>query len=265
MESEVGYFRRNQWVPIPHARDFDDLNRQLRMACRQDQERPVGDREQSVGVGMATERDFLLPLAEESFDLAEISFPTVDSKRRVRVRTNWYSVPVEPGTEVEAKVLAGSIELWHQGRRVACHERCYHRRQEILDLEHYLPVLERKPGALAGSKPLEQWRKQGRWPASYDQFWKRLMERKGKQAGTREMIELLLLGQNQGWKRLQAAVQRAIDLSCWDGAAVRYLLQAKERSSSPPEPLEVGSLACYERPLPLLTPYDQLLGTEVQG
>src|SRR2546427_421376 len=46
--------------------------------------------------------------------------------------------------------------------------RCYERRQQILDLEHYLEVLERKPGALAGSTPLKQWREQGRWPQSYD-------------------------------------------------------------------------------------------------
>jgi hypothetical protein len=38
-----------------------------------------------------------------------------------------------------------------------------------LDLEHYLDVLSKKPGALAGSTPLEQWRAQGRWPTSFDQ------------------------------------------------------------------------------------------------
>jgi hypothetical protein len=37
-------------------------------------------------------------------------------------------------------------------------QRCYRRQQQILDLEHYLEVLERKPGALAGSKPLARWR-----------------------------------------------------------------------------------------------------------
>jgi hypothetical protein len=40
----------------------------------------------------------------------------------------------------------------------AHHERCYGRQQQILDLEHYLDVLYRKPGALAGSRPLQQMR-----------------------------------------------------------------------------------------------------------
>ena len=39
--------------------------------------------------------------------------------------------------------------------RVACHERSYSRQQKVLDLEHYLDVLRHKPGALAGSTPLE--------------------------------------------------------------------------------------------------------------
>jgi len=28
--------------------------------------------------------------------------------------------------------------------------------------------------AFAGSTPLEQWRAQGRWPASFDRFWEML-------------------------------------------------------------------------------------------
>jgi hypothetical protein len=35
------------------------------------------------------------------------------------------------------------------------------RRQQVLDLEHYLDVLDRKPGALAGSTPLAQRRESG--------------------------------------------------------------------------------------------------------
>jgi len=50
--------------------------------------------------------------------------------------------------------------------RVAQHERNYDRSRQILDLEHYLDVLERKHGALRGSKPLAEWRAQGRWPES---------------------------------------------------------------------------------------------------
>ena len=46
------------------------------------------------------------------------------------------------------------LELIGEGltnRQIGERERCYRRQQQILDLEHYLDVLYRKPGALAGS------------------------------------------------------------------------------------------------------------------
>ena len=103
----------------------------------------------------------------------------MDSSGCVRVKTNAYSVPVKPGLTVQVKAYASAVEVWYQGTQIARHERCYSHKQQVLDLEHYLDVLDRKPGALAGSKPLEQWRKQGRWPASYDSLWQRLMLRHG--------------------------------------------------------------------------------------
>jgi hypothetical protein len=84
---------------------------------------------------------------------------------------------LRPGTKVQASLHAAHLEIWHGGARVARHERCHSRRQQILDLDHYLEVLERKPGAMAGSKPLDQWRSSGRWPADYDALWRRLNER----------------------------------------------------------------------------------------
>ena len=66
--------------------------------------------------------------------------------------------------------------------------------KEVLNLEHYLDVQAKKPGALAGSTPLEQWRVQGKWPESFDQFWANLKQRRGKADGTRAMIDVLLLG-----------------------------------------------------------------------
>lgn len=260
VENEVGTFRRNHWVPVPKARDLADLNAQLLEACRADEARVLAGREQTVGSAMLIERAHLLPLAEEDFDLVEVAFPIVNNVGSVKVRTNAYSVPVDAGRTVQAKITPTTIELWYEGRCVATHERCYERHQEILNLEHYLDVLERKPGALAGSKPLAQWRQLGRWPASYDQFWERLMERHGRQKGTRELITLLQLGRIYGHERLRAAIEEALALGCTDSAAVQYLLTAHDFERVSPAPLLVGDLAAFERPLPVMTEYDQLLG-----
>jgi hypothetical protein len=208
---------------------------------------------------MLIERAHLLPLAEDGFDLVEVSFPTVTSLGCVKVKTNAYSVPVKAGRTVEARLSAASVEIWSGGKRVAQHERCYGRHQEVLDLEHYLDVLERKPGALAGSKPLEQWRRLGRWPASYDRFWQALIERHGRQAGTKAMIALLQLGRVHGPAALQGAIDAALVLGCTDEAAVRHLATARSLEHAPAQPVEVGPLAQFERPLPTVGEYDQLL------
>ena len=187
----------------------------------------------------------------------------MDGSGCVRVRTNFYSVPVKAGQRVQAKVYAERVEIWEEGRCVARHERSYRRQQQILDLEHYLEVLERKPGALVGSTPLKQWREQGRWPAAYDQFWEGLRRRHGQQEGTRKMIELLGLGKQHGYDRLQQAVETALSTGCCDVAAVGYLLTAPPSPRAPVKGFDLGGLSRYERPLPEVNDYDRLLSLEV--
>jgi transposase len=259
VEGEGGYFRRNHWVPLPEARDLEELNVYLEQCCKQDQRRILDGRTETVGAAMLYEQPYLMPLAAEPFDLSESSFPTVDGLGCVRVRTNRYSTPLPPGTVVEAKLRADYIEVWHEGVRVAQHERCYSRQQKILDLEHYLDVLRKKPGALAGSTPLAQWREAGRWPECFDRLWQALNTRHGRQEGTRQMIELLSYGPHEGWDRLRTAVEEAHSLGCQDIAAIRHLLLAGRMTKPAVATIDIGALARYERPQPLLNNYDELL------
>jgi transposase len=266
VEGEAGFFRRNHFVPVPTARTLDELNARLLAGCRDDEARIIDGRQQTIGEALATERDHLLPMPSEGFDLIEVSFARVDVLRRLRVRTNAYSAPLWPGTTVQVKLAAATVEVWHQGRCVARHARSYGRHQEVLELEHYLDVLERKPGAFAGSKPLEQWRQAGRWPTSYDRLWQALMERQGRQVGTKTMIELLQLGREQGFARLRVAIEAALDLGCTDAAAVRHLLASETLAHERPAPLmDLGALSQYERPLPEVHAYDHLLAVAGAG
>src|SRR5208337_541793 len=171
VEGEGGQFRRNYLVPVPKVGSLEDLNQLLAAGADEEQKRIIAGRTQSIGAAMLTEREHLLPLAAEGFDLAALHFPQVNQSGCVKVLTNFYSTPLPVGTTVEAKVYSAYVEIWHAGRCVARHERCYGRHQKVLELDHYLDVLLKKPGALAGSTALEQCRAQGRWPQSYDRFW----------------------------------------------------------------------------------------------
>jgi len=260
VEGEQGYFRRNHLVPLPEARDLEHLNQLLRDSSKEDEQRVIAGRAQSIGAAMTVERGHLRPLAGEGFDLAAVSFPIVNSSGTVNVLTNFYSTPLAPGTKVEAKAYAAYVEIWREGRCVARHERCFGRQQKVLDLEHYLDVLAKKPGALAGSMPLEQWRAQGRWPESLDRFWQNLQQRRGRQDGTRAMIEVLLLGRQHGYEPMRRAIEQALSVGGSDVAVIRYLLEREGTEQRVPAPaLEVGWLERYERPMPNLQDYDRLL------
>jgi hypothetical protein len=142
---------------------------------------------------------------------------------------------------------------------VARHERCYERHQQVLELDHYLDVFDRKPGALAGSTALEQCRAQGRWPASYDRFWSIVSEREGRQAGTRAMIEVLLLNRTFGAGRLRQAVEEALAMGTSSLSAIRYLLSVDCRPATPEAlAVEIGELQRYDRPQPSMEAYEQL-------
>lgn len=261
VEGELGWFRRNFLVPVPEAADLRAFNEQLRAACDANRRRTISGKDMTVGQASEQERAALLPLVAEGFPLHDVLYRlVVDGRGRVRVKTNWYSAPVPPGVRVTAVVGPMLVEIVHDNKRVAQHQRCYARGHELLNLEHYLDVLERKPGAMAGSTPLAQWRKAGRWPDCLDRIWRRLEQRHGKGAGTREMIGLVCEGSVLGWPRLIAAVEEALRLEVSDGAAVLHILHMPDAEQRQRYAIALTEeLRQFERPMPTMAEYDLLL------
>ena len=113
VEGEVGYFRRNHLVPVPKVKDLAALNEYLRTCCQQEEQRRIHGKPLSVGEAMRIEREHLLPLLSEGFELAETSFPVVDGQGCVKVRTNRYSVPLRAGTKTQARSCC--LRTWKCG------------------------------------------------------------------------------------------------------------------------------------------------------
>ncbi|MGH9563712.1 MAG: IS21 family transposase [Terracidiphilus sp.] len=265
VEGEVGRFRRNWLVPVPEAASLSALNEWLLTGCLANRNRTVSGHNETVNEARQREQPHLLPLAEEGFPIEELFYPLiVDGKGRVKVKTNWYSAPLWPGLRVTARVWPSVIHIERDGECVAIHARSYGRGDQILNLEHYLDVLEKKPGAMAGSTPLEQWRQSGRWPACMDLIWKKLNDRQGVSSGTREMIALIRTGQSDGWDRLIGAVNEALRLGVTDAAAVMHILRMPDPEQRERHALALSEeLAQFERPQPVMDEYDLLLATEV--
>lgn len=266
VEGELGWFRRNWLVPVPEAVDLESFNAWLLTRCAEAQQHVISGRGLSIGEAMRNEQSHLLPLAEERFPVAETIYPlTVDGHGRVKVKANWYSTPLWPGVRVTARVWPAHVEVWRDGEFAARHERCYGRGHQILNLEHYLDVLEQKPGAMKGSTPLQQWRAAGRWPACLDRFWQHLEQRHGRSKGTREMITLVRVGTTgESWAGLIAAVEEALRLGVSDAAAVLHILHMPDPDDRKRYALALAEeLRQFERPMPVMEEYDALLSGDV--
>jgi hypothetical protein len=77
------------------------------------------------------------------------------------------------------------------------------------------------------------------------------------------MIQVLSLIRPHGHARVRAAVEEAITLGCADAAAVRHLVEAVDLAHPRNALIEFGELSRFERPVPVMTDYDGLLGQEV--
>jgi transposase len=264
VEGEVGRFRRNYLVPVPEVADLAELNRLIRDGMVADLGRTITGRSETVGAALARERPLLRELPADPFDTAELSSVRVDSKALVTVRQNRYSVPVAlAGRKVLARVGAREVTIIVDGREVARHERISERYAFSARLDHYLELLQRKPGALVGSLALHQERERGAWPDCFDQLWQAIASKVGASEAARQMVDVLMLIREHGAERVELAVRGALAAGAHDGRAVA-VLASRTDSRAPAEPLTDldQRLAPTARPEPDLTDYDQLLTQE---
>jgi Mu transposase, C-terminal domain len=148
----------------------------------------------TIGQDFAFEAPLLAALPVDEFDIALTTTPRVDRYARITVRQALYSVPARLiGQTVRAKLGAEELLVLHGSSEVARHPRLTTKGGQHLVLDHYLEVLAGKPGALRGATALVHARKKGWFTTTHDAFWAAARAKHGDQAGTRLLIEVLLL------------------------------------------------------------------------
>lgn len=261
VEGEVGRFRRRHLVPVPQVASMAELDALLAAADARDERRRIDGRRQTVGEAFAAERAHLRPLPDEPFEAALPLRAKVDRKARVCVRQRWYSVPARlAGRRLDVRLGARAVEVHHDGRLVARHERSHVRGSQTLTLDHYLEVLAKKPGALPSSLTLAQARESGLFTQAHERFWKRARRKLGDAAGTRALIEVLLLHRGLPFIALHAALDAVERVGSADPALVaieaRRIADGRGQTASTTDP---GERRGWSRPVPALAGYDALL------
>jgi transposase len=277
VEGEGGRFRRNHCVPMPVVDSIAELNTLLEEWDDADDRRRVGNRTNSVGHDWAFERERLRPLPAEPFDTALTLTPRVDRYAQVMVRCNQYSVPARfIGHRVRVKLSASIVTVFDRTTIVAQHQRSVGKGVKVLDLDHYLEILLRKPGALPGATALAQARASGTFTPTHDAFWAAARKALGDSAGTRVLVEVLLLHRHLEHADLLAGITAALSVGSVnaDVVAIEARKAAQQRGATAP-PVEATprrqrvvslterrlvDLPGEDRPLPSVDAYDDLLG-----
>lgn len=195
VEHEGGRFRRNHLVPPPEATSLAELNERLaQIEAAEDAVRHVHGAPGSVTFTFAAEAPLLHPLPADDFELGLTLTPLVRRNARIVVRQCYYSVPARfIDRKVRVSLRANEVVVFDGRQIVARHPRLSRRFDYHDDLDHYLEILLVKPGALAGSTALAQARAEGTFTAVHDAFWATARASHGEAAGTRALIEVLLL------------------------------------------------------------------------
>ena len=248
-------------MPVPRVADLAAANALLAAADAADDARHVEGRLLTVGAMAAAERPFLRPTPAEPFDSTIHLAPKVDRKARIAVRGSHYSVPVRlAGRRVDVRLVGSRLMVFADGRRVALHERSVRKGEQVLVLDHYLGLLCRKPGAFPGSVPLARARASGAFTAAHERFWRRARRRTGDAAGTRALIEVLLLHRSLPFIAVHAALDAIDRIGSIDlGLVAIEARRIADRRGPTGATIERAAIRRPDRPTPDLTGYDALI------
>jgi transposase len=222
VENLVKYTRNNFLVPVPRFPSFDALNKYLEKECYDRLSQKAAGKDKSIGALLKEERSSFLQLPPVPFDACKKELRRVNSLSLVRYKNSNYSVPIEYAyREVTVKAYVLHLDICVKNEVIATHERSYNSGDSTYDPVHYLPLLERKPGALTGGAPFDGWE----LPGCFAKL-KRYLEARSGRGGKREYIQVLQLLRDFSTTELKTAIETAFDYSCVRFEAIRMILMS---------------------------------------
>lgn len=251
VEKNVQDSRRRIWLEAGQRRfgSFAELNAWLAERCRSlwAEIRHPEQAQFSVAEMLELEQPHLMP-SPEPFDGYVEATARVSSTCLVSVARNRYSVPCEwAGHLVSTRLYPGRIVVVADDKVVATHERLSDRGQTRYDWQHYIPLLQRKPGALRNGAPFADL------PEPLIQLQRALMRRQG---GDRVMAQVLAAVPTAGLDAVLVAVSLVLESGAVSAEHVLNVL-ARLNAGAAPEPVET-TLQLSEPPEANTVRYDSL-------
>ena len=171
----------------------------------------------------------------------------------VRFDNNRYSVEARAaGRPVELRAHADRVEILLDGVCVGSHERDFGRGRVSYDPVHYIPILERKPGAIRNGAPFASHR----LPEPLAQVRARLAERGD---GGAEMVRILLASREHGLNAVSAACAEALQAGAANADVVLNILSRRCEPDPAPSVGTPEELRLHHPPEADCGRYDKLL------
>ena len=254
VEKNVQDSRRRIWLDAQQRKfaNFAELNAWLAERCRglwQEVRHPEY-KAFSVAEMLEQEQAHLMPMPT-AFDGYIERSAKVSSTCLVAVARNRYSVPCElAGQRVSTRLYPGRVEIASDELIVARHERLPNRGHICYDWQHYVALVQRKPGALRNGAPFADM------PQPLQRLRQGLMRQDG---GDRTMAQVLNCVCSHGLDAVLVAVELVIE----SGAlSTEHVLNVLARLNEPAVPANVqSSLMLSQAPLADTGRYDSLRGT----
>lgn len=251
VEKNVQDSRRRIWIEAQTRKfaSFAELNAWLGQRCRGlwSEMRHPEFPELSVADVLEQEQSQMMPMPT-AFDGYVEKPARVSSTCLVTVSRNRYSVPCEfAGQMVSARLYPGRVSVVVGEAVVANHERIAERGQVRYDWEHYIPLVQRKPGALRNGAPFADL------PVPLLKLRQGLLRHAG---GDRVMAQVLAAVPTAGLAAVLVAVELVVESGVLSAEHVENVLA---RLNAGPVPASVEtSLQLKEAPIANTSRYDTL-------
>ncbi len=260
VEKNVQDSRRRVWLDARQMRfgSIDELNAWVGERCRQlwTEVKHPEHRQFSVAEMLEQERLQMMPMPA-AFDGYVEEVARVSSTCLATVARNRYSVPCElVGQMLSTRLYPTRVIVVAGDVIVADHQRLMDKGKIRYDWRHYIPLLERKPGALRNGAPFADL------PDPLQRMRRALLRETG---GDRVMAKILALVPGAGLDAVLVAVELALEGTPPSGrVSIEHVINVLARLNAPPRPANVATTLQILTP-PIADPgrYDRL--RDIQG
>ena len=252
--------RQQFFTPRLRVADYDELNAVLRervLAWAASARHPVFKERMILEV--FEEERLALVTAQGPFRGFHEITAAVSKTCLVSFDRNRYSVSATAvGRPVQIRAYASRIVILQNGLVVGEHARAFGRDRTIYDPWHYVPVLERKPGALRNGAPFKALA----LPPAMAKIQARLA---GTAGGDRQMVSLLVAAHESGIEAVEQACAEALEAGLRSADAILNILSRQNAEATAAPVATPAHLKLSEEPVADCARYDRLIAEARRG